>query len=355
MAKINMPTQSADASCGTSDPFPRQTMGKKAAFFGWHEWIGRVYGKGRRTQIAAWTQLYPDIVDEGNFHEHAKNLCGIEAIFSTWGMPELKPGQLDLMPALRAVFYAGGSVRGFARPLLERHITVVSAWKANAVPVAEFTLGQILLAMKGYFRNSREYKSPAGRETAHRGPGCFGETVAILGAGAIGKKVIALLKPFHLQIIVFDPFLSDIEARELDVEKVSLETAFEKGYVISNHLADVPETEHLLNGALFERMRPTATFINTGRGNTVNEMEMINVWRSRKDITALLDVTRFEPPEEGSLLYSLPNVQLSTHIAGSIGDELVRMADYCLEEFAAWRDGKPLRYSVSPSMLETMA
>jgi len=56
-----------------------------------------------------------------------------------------------------------------------------------------------------------------------------------------------------------------------------------------------------------------------------------------------------------SPLYTLPNVQLSTHIAGALGDEVVRMADYCLEEFAAWERGEPLRYAVTPAMLETMA
>jgi phosphoglycerate dehydrogenase-like enzyme len=294
-------------------------------------------------------------VDAGNFDGHAQHLREVEAIVSTWGMPSLTPEQLDAMPMLKVVFYAGGSVQGFARPLLERGIVVVSAWQANAVPVAEFTLGQILLATKGYFRNTREYKSPAARETAHRGRGNFGETVAILGAGAIGERVIKLLGAFDLQVIVFDPFLSDERAAMLGVEKVSLEAAFERAYVVSNHVADCQETAGMLNGALFERMRADATFINTGRGQTVREEELIAVLQARPDLTALLDITHPEPPIEGSLLYTLPNVQLTTHIAGSIGNELLRMAKCCLEEFIAWQNGEPLRYAVSLPMLDIMA
>jgi phosphoglycerate dehydrogenase-like enzyme len=329
--------------------------GRHTALFGWSDWIERVYANGSKDHFARRTCLYPHVVDAGNFAHHADHLREVEAIFSTWGMPLLAPEQLAVMPRLKAVFYAGGSVKAFARPLLERDIIVVSAWHANAVPVAEFTLAQILLGAKGYFRNTREYKSPGARETAHRGRGNYGETIAILGAGAIGEKVIKLLGAFDLRVIVYDPYLSDERAAILGVEKVSLEAAFDRAYVVSNHVADCPETAGVLNGALFRRMRPDATFINTGRGQTVCEAEMIAVLQARPDITALLDITHPEPPPEGSPLYTLPNVQLSAHIAGSIGEELIRMANYCMEEFIAWQNGQPLRYAVSLPMLDVMA
>jgi phosphoglycerate dehydrogenase-like enzyme len=225
----------------------------------------------------------------------------------------------------------------------------------NAIPVAEFTLAQILLSTKGYFCNTREYNHPAAHKTAFIGTGNFGETVALLGAGAIGRRVIELLRPFHLKIIVFDPFLSDDDAAELGVEKVSLQAAFERAFVVSNHLANLPETVGMLHGGLFESMRPHATFINTGRGATVDEPAMISVLQKRPDLTALLDVTFPDIPAENSPLFSAPNIQLSTHIAGSNGDEFVRLADCCIEEFLAWRSGAPLRYSVSLAMLEKMA
>jgi phosphoglycerate dehydrogenase-like enzyme len=82
---------------------------------------------------------------------------------------------------------------------------------------------------------------------------------------------------------------------------------------------------------------------------------MIAVLKARQDLTALLDVTDPEPPRSGAQLYGMPNVFLSTHIAGCIGDEVVRLADYMIEEFKAWRDGRPLRYAVTLKMLETMA
>lgn len=328
---------------------------KKAAFFGRVDQINRVYKLGRQEQVAAATDLYPHVVGAADFEAHIPYLQDLEVIFSTWGMPSLTEAQIAQMPRLRAVFYAAGSVQGFARPFLEQDVLVVSAWAANAVPVAEFTLAQVLLAGKGYFANTRGFVSPDSRRTAYVGPGNFGEAVALLGCGQIGRAVVALLEPFHLRVVVFDPFLTADKAQEIGVVKVSLEEAFAQALVVSNHLANLPETVGMLRGAHFAQMRPHATFINTGRGQTVAEDEMCAILQARPDLTALLDVTHPEPPAAGSALYALPNVHLTTHIAGSTGDEVVRMADYMVSEFHAWEHGRELCYAVTREMLSTMA
>lgn len=295
------------------------------------------------------------IIDHENFEFHKADMGRVQVIFSTWGMPALSDEQLSAMPNLKAVFYAAGSVQSFARPFLARGIIVCSAWAANAVPVAEWTLAMVLLSNKGFWRNSRAASRPQTRSGEIGGRGNFGTSVSILGAGQIGRRVIELLRPFELQVLVFDPFLSQASARDLGVEKVSLEEAFARGNVVSNHIANLPATRAMLRGEHFAAMQEGATFINTGRGATVAEDEMTEVLRQRPDLTALLDVTNPEPPSPDSLLYELPNVHLSTHLAGSIGDEVVRMADYMIEEFQRWTHGEPLRYAVTMEMLETMA
>ena len=310
-----------------------------------------MFNESRRARI----RVHANLLAPLPLHQWAA-LSQTEVLFTTWGMPHLSAEQLEQLPALRIVFYAAGSVQGFAAPLLERGITVVSAWQANAVPVAEFTLSQILLANKGYFRNVREYRAePRQARAAFRGPGNYGETVALLGFGAVGRAVRELLRPFRLRVIVFDPFLPEATAAALGIEKVSLEEAFAQGFTLSNHLADKPETAGMLTGELFSSLRPGATFINTGRGRTVNEVDLVAVLRERPDLTALLDVTFPEPAPPDSPLWSLPNAIVTCHIAGSIQDETRRMVDYCLEEFECYVAGEPLRYAVTPAMLATMA
>jgi phosphoglycerate dehydrogenase-like enzyme len=316
-----------------------------------------VFAQGRRKQVETLTDLYPVVIHSRNFDEHAAALAGLEAIFSTWGMPKVTEAQLDRMPKLKALFYAAGSVKGFAPPYLKRGIIVSSAWAANAVSVAEFCLAQILLACKGYFRNTRDCRTTErnSHKKAFSGHGTYGDTVAIIGAGQIGRKLIELLRPFRLKVLVVDPFLSEPEADMLGVAKATLEDAFAQAYVVSNHLPNLPELQKVLTGRLFATMRPDATFINTGRGAQVNEPELIAVLKERPDLMALLDVTDPEPAPAGSAFYTLPNVQLSSHIAGAHDDEVARMADTAIEEFQRWERGQPLRYAVTAAMLERMA
>ena len=277
-------------------------------------------------------------------------------IFSTWGMPAFTQQEIrQFLPSLQAVFYGAGTVQAFARPFLNCGVKVFSAWAANAVPVAEYTVAQIVLANKGFFKTMRYTDRMAANGLTKMHPGNYDVAVGIIGAGMIGKLVIQMLKAYRLEVLVFDPFLPDMKARELGVEKVCLETLFTRCQVVSNHLANNAQTKGMLTGALFEKMRPYATFINTGRGTQVLEEDLIRVLRQRPDLMAILDVTDPEPPVAGSPLYELPNCILTPHIAGSLGNEVRRMGRYMEEEYDCYLQGKPCRYEVTLEMLETMA
>ena len=299
------------------------------------ETVDYVYSEAQRKQIAEVADLMPEIVNAGNFD--SVDLKDVEVIFSTWGMMNFTDEQLDRMPNLKAVFYGAGATDYFARPLLARGIKVISAWKANAIPVAEFVLAQIILSMKNYFSNNWNNK--------FAGPGCYGETVALIGAGAISSKLQEMLKVLNLNVLVIP---SRPERRT-----VSLEEAFRTAYVVSNHLPNREDNQKVLTKELFASMRQGATFINTGRGAQVDEASLIEVLKARPDLTALLDVTFPEPPEAGSELYTLPNVRLTTHIAGSLNDEVHRMADYVIGDYLHFAAGEPLEHEVTEEMLMT--
>jgi len=284
------------------------------------------------------------------------DLRDTEYIFSTWGMPVLTEQEIrEWLPRLKAVFYGAGTVQAFARPFLNCGVKVFSAWGANAVPVAEYTVAQIILANKGFFRTMRYTEPVRAKEVLQGFPGNYGQKIGIIGAGMIGKLVIGLLKQYDLEVMVFDPFLPDEKARELNVEKTDLETVFSQCRVISNHLANNAQTKGMLHGGLFAKMQPYATFLNTGRGAQVVEADLIRVLRERPDLTAILDVTSPEPPVEGSELYTLENCILTPHIAGSTGCEVRRMGVYMQEEYERFVSGEPCRYQVTEKMLETMA
>ncbi len=287
------------------------------------------------------------------------NFSEVKYIFSTWGMPHMTREEIQRsLPSLEAVFYAAGSVQSFAREFLELGISVHSAWGANAIPVAEYTVAQILLAMKGYFAMSGARSRAERDEKAKlysRFPGNYGDTVGIIGAGMIGKLVIEMLRPFHLRTVVFDPFLPDETAEVLGTKKVSLKELFSTSTVVSNHLANKAETRGMLRGTHFASMPPYSTFLNTGRGAQVVEEELAKVLSDRPDIYAVLDVTAPEPPAEGHPFYSLPNCILTPHIAGSLGKEVHRMAEYMREAYLSHVSHQPSPTNVTIEMLATMA
>lgn len=300
------------------------------------------------------------VADTNDWKIHADRLRDAENIFSTWGMPALTEEEIrTYLPNLKALYYAAGSVQDFARPFLHCGVRVFSAWAANAVPVAEYATAQIILANTGYFQASR--LQSAGRlrqagDLAHSYPGNYGCRVGLLGIGQIGTLVARMLSAYHLEILAFDPFLSDERAAELGVKKTSLEEIFSTCQTISNHLANKPEIAGILNyGTCFSHMKDNATFINTGRGAQVNEDDLVRELREKPGVTALLDVTLPEPPVEGHPFYSLPNVFLTPHIAGSKGDEVQRMSLYMLQEFERIQSGRPPLYEVTPRLLEHMA
>lgn len=328
---------------------------RAALFFDYPTADGEVFGQGRRRRIGELTDLYPEVVNAANFDAHAANLAEVEVIFATWGLPCFGPRHFAALPKLRAVFYAAGNVKAFATPLLEHGIVLVSAWDINAIPVAEMCLSQVLLSLRGYFRAVRRYRELKTHEAkGFPRPGVFGETVGLIGLGKIGTRLRRLLADYPVHVIAHDPFLTPARAAALDVEAVGLAEVFQRSAVVSNHIPDLPHTRGVLAVGHFRAMRQGATFINSGRGAQVVEADLVEVLRSRPDLTALLDVTWPEPPSADSPLWALPNVVISPHIGGTVGDEVVRLADLAIEEFERWRDGRPLRHQVTAQVLATM-
>ena len=321
--------------------------------------IFKVYDHKTLCDLQGQVEIEKRIYNKAEILAEPASFADVKFIFSTWGMPQFTEAEIKAcLPSLACVFYGAGTVQAFARPFLGCGVKVFSAWAANAVPVAEMTVAQIILANKGYFLTSRIFHTEgkrAARAVFQKCNGNYGETVGIIGAGMIGKLVIEMLKAYSLKVLVFDPFLPDERARELGVEKSDLPTLFARCFVVSNHLANNEQTQGMLGYDLFSRMRENAVFINTGRGAQVVEDDLVRILRERSDLTALLDVTMPEPPVDGHPFYTLPNCLLTPHIAGSAGDEVARMGEYMCRELEAYLCAQPCRYEITEQMLKTMA
>jgi phosphoglycerate dehydrogenase-like enzyme len=316
----------------------------------------RIYSPADQQAIRQQVEIYAAPQTASDVIANPAILRDADVIFSGWGGPRMDAAFLDAAPNLRAVFYGAGSIRGIVTDAFwARGIVITSAAAANAIPVAEFTLAQILLSLKRAWFYALEGKRTGEWVTRQPVPGAYGSTVGLISLGLIGRRVVELLRPFDVRVIAYDPFVPAETAAELGIELAELDEVFSRADVVSLHTPWLPETVGMITGAHFAQMKPDSTFINTARGAVVREEEMIAVLQQRPDIYALLDVTYPEPPAAGSPLYTLPNVVLTPHIAGSLDAECWRMGHYMVEELARYLKGEPLRYAVTPEQFARMA
>lgn len=314
-----------------------------------------VYTKSTRQRIHQMINIEDQVTDL----EEMTTDPDVTVILGGWGMPQLTKAVLDKLPNLQVIFYAGGTMKGIVTDdVWQRGIRITTANQSNAQPVAEFTLGQILVSMKNTYSLARQVKADQGYLI---GPmrdditGMYQTTVGITSLSAIGKQVIKLLQPFDVNIQVYDPYGTEEVADQLGVTLVSLEKLFASSDIVTLHTPLLLETENMINEDLLASMKNNASLINTARGGLVDENALISVMKNRQDLTAVLDVTNPEPPAKGSAMYQLENIVLTPHIAGSAGAERKRLGDAMAGEVVQYLENNQLTFEVTEDMFNKMA
>ena len=239
-----------------------------------------------------------------------------------------------------------------------RGIEVVSAADANALPVAEFTVAAILFANKGVFDFAAAYRRERqGLELHLKAPvsiGNFGKTIGLIGASRIGRRVAELLSPYDFELLLADPLVSPDEARALGTEKLELDDLLGRADVVSVHAPSLPETRHMLDARRLGLMRDGTTLINTARGALIDQTALIAELASGR-ISAVLDVTEPDILPADSPLYDLPNVLLTPHIAGAMGEERQRFGRLITDEIERFARGEALRHAIDPLTFQYQA
>lgn len=323
------------------------------------EYVSYVYGPEQMRRLHELVDIDENRIYRSVEELRAQDLSEVEAVFSAWAMLAMTEQEIrEIFPSLKAVFYAGGSARSFAGPFVNCGIKVFSGWHANGKSVAEFTFAQILLASKGFFTVQSTMRS-SGRMAAHslfkQYPGAYGIKVGLLGCGAIGAQVAEMLKSADCEVWAFDPFMSEEKAKALNVRISSLDEIFSECLIVSNHLANLPETAGIIRREHLLGMQPFSTFINTGRGPQLDEQDLYDALTQDPSRTALLDVMTDEVNSDTSPLAALPNCFLTPHMSGASGQEPRRMADYVMDAFCDWQAGKKNKCEITKDMLVSLA
>ncbi|WP_344009220.1 hydroxyacid dehydrogenase [Streptomyces thermospinosisporus] len=319
----------------------------------------RLFDEAALRRLTTLAELDPDlVVDDFTTPAAERALRDTEVIVSCWGCPPLTPAVLGRAPRLRAVVHAAGSVKQhITGACWRRGILVSSAAWANALPVAEYTVAFVLLSGKEVLRVREDYRA---RRAAHdwvaacSGAGNYRRTVGIVGASRIGRRVLELLRPHDLDLLLHDPYLPPGEAERLGATAVELDELCARSDVVTVHAPELPSTRHLLNRERLALMRTGATLINTSRGSLIDQRALTEELVTGR-LSAVLDVTEPEVLPPDSPLYDLPNVVLTPHIAGSLGNELHRLAAAAADELERYVTGRPFAHPVTEEEWERSA
>jgi D-3-phosphoglycerate dehydrogenase len=227
---------------------------------------------------------------------------------------------MEKAPKLRVIGRAGVGVDNIdAEAATRRGIVVMNTPGANAVAVAELTIGLMLALAR---------KLPAANSTMHagkwekkslQGSELRGKTLGILGLGRIGLEVARRARGFGLDIIGSDPFVSAAVARENGIRLVSLDELIAGSDYLTLHVGLTPQTVGIVNARTLATMKKGVRIINCARGELVDDAALVDALRSGHVGGAALDVFTVEPPKD-SPYAQLDNVILTPHIAGSTGE-----------------------------------
>jgi phosphoglycerate dehydrogenase-like enzyme len=279
-------------------------------------------------------------------------------LITGWGTPALEPLECWSAEAfaVRLVAHTAGTVKQLVPvAALERGLLVTHANDSLAEAVAEFTLGAILMARRGAFVAAARLRAGQAALPVAAQHEVRGSTVGVIGAGAIGRRVLRLLAPLGATLLLYDPYCSPAVASEHVATLVGLRELLERSDTVTLHAPVTPETIGMLGAAEFAAMRDGALFVNTARGRLVDHEALLAELCSGR-ISALLDVTDpTEPLPRDSPFFALENCVILPHMAGASAQARLRQGQMTVDEALRYFAGEPLRYQVTRERWDTMA
>ena len=219
-------------------------------------------------------------------------------------------------------------------------------------PVATIALSFLLALAGRLMLKDRLTRSGRWHERMNNmGMGLTGRTLAVVGAGRIGKELLRMARAFDLKLVAADPYVNAIELTYLGARKVDLDTAMREADFVAVCCLLNDETRHLVGAPQFARMKPTAYFINVARGPIVDEVAMIEALRAGRVAGAALDVFEQEPVAPDNPLLTMDNVIVTPHSLCWTDECFHNMAVTGLTSIVDALSGRRPEFVVNPEVL----
>ncbi len=234
----------------------------------------------------------------------------------------------------------------------ERGIIVVNAPGGNTISAAEHTIGLLLAVARKIPQADRSVKEGKWERKKFMGVELRGKTVGIVGLGRVGYEVAKRLRAFDVNILAYDPYVSEERAKSVGAKLVSLEELLKRSDIITIHVPKTKETENMISYKEFEMMKDGVIIVNTARGGIVNEKALYEAIVKGKVAGAALDVYEKEPPDPDNPLLKLENVVTTPHIGASTKEAQISVGMIIAEEMINFSKGLPVRNAVNLPSIE---
>jgi D-3-phosphoglycerate dehydrogenase/(S)-sulfolactate dehydrogenase len=218
-------------------------------------------------------------------------------------------------------------------------VVVVAGLGANAVSVGELTLGLALALLRNVpghdvaTRDGGWVRTP-GRELS-------GLTWGLLGCGATGLATAKLLQGFGCSVIGYDPYAKNLS----NIELTTFDDVLKRSDVVSIHMPSTAETNGSINATSLALMKPDAIIVNVGRGEVINEADLMAALKAKTIAGAALDVRAQEPPVKGEM-EEIPNLILTPHVAGITKESQLRINQILTSNIELVLNSKPATHAV---------
>ena len=246
-------------------------------------------------------------------------------------------------PNLKIVARAGAGLDNVdTDAATEAGVVVSFAPTENSLSVAELAIGLFMSLARNLATAGRDIRDGNWNRAQFTGGELSGKTLGVVGIGRIGTLVAQRAKAFGMSIMAHDKFVDQNAShyKELDVTFVELDDLLAQSDYITVHLPLLPDTRELFNEARFAQMKPSAFFVNTSRGEVVDESALINALNNGVIAGAALDVRASEPPAAGDPIVASEKVVLTPHIAAFTHEAQERVVEsVCRDTRAVLRGG----------------
>lgn len=219
---------------------------------------------------------------------------------------------------LKAVGRAGVGVDNIDIPAATDHgVVVMNTPAGNTIATAELTFTHMLCGARPVPQAAASMREGRWDRKILGGSELLSKTLGVCGMGRIGSEVAKRAKAFGMDIIAYDPFLTEARAESMGIEPVELDELFRRSDYITVHMPLTDQTKYMIDEAAFENMKDGVRVFNCARGGIIKESALVDALNSGKVAAAGLDVYESEPPAGDHPLRSHPNVNLTPHLGAS--------------------------------------